>query len=512
MENIRDNIKKSIRSNKKFHKHELIYALFGITIGIIIFFFQIFVESKIHNYPSFTDTLTSKPQLFFHLGLNIILYVTGSLIIGYMKFNKDHTEQEFHLQTVLIKSTNEQLRKIRDQKEKVDNIVYSEKSMVESIINSIGEGLIILSKQFAILYCNPIARNLFTDELTALEDADELDSFYADKNDYNVAEKVIDKKKQNKKQEDSIPLDFSTPDNYFRKDFLKLIKQFSNTELVEDIRKYADETLITELRLPRKNKVLKMIISPIIGKNKLQNGTVVLLQDITKLKELDNAKSNFISIVSHELRTPLTSIKGYISLLINNRITDEKKQKEAYKIISTESDRLTYLINDLLDIAKIEEGKVQINKKPTNIYKLLKEVINKLDLIAKEKNIKLESSVQRILRYTLDENMFNQIFTNLIHNAIKFTPEGGQVKIYAKNKKQYLYIFIEDTGVGVAKEDLPKLFNKFKQIQHHMTRQEGGSGLGLPIVKKLVEKHDGKIIVKSELGKGSKFTFTLLAN
>jgi signal transduction histidine kinase len=501
-------LKRYIQTNKEQTGYVLLYLLLGLGVSILHLIFEILVYFQLNTDEGLVSYWALYPAPFLKLLMVTSIYLIIFFFLGKFRFQSKRAAFELRLQNEILKRTNTQLLQTLEQKERVDNIAESERSMVDSIMNSIGEGVFILGRNYKVLFLNNVARDLLQEELNATDAVDDLSSFY------DVAADDADRAKEEAMQSDEESTydehpDYSTIQSYLKKDFLKLIKHFVDQELLENIKKYADETLITELHLPKKNKTLKMTISPIKGRNETYTGSVVLLHDITALTEVNSAKSNFISIVSHELRTPLTSIKGYISLLVKDKIKDEEKKKEAYGIIQSEANRLTKLITDLLDISKIESGKVEMKPKPTNLAKLTKSIIQRLQVIADKKKIELSMSIPRMIRYNLDPGMFDQILTNLITNGIKYTPEGGWVKVSAVNKKQSLYIFVEDSGVGISKENIPKLFNKFRQLEDHMTRKEGGSGLGLPIVKKLVEKHNGRILVRSSLGKGSRFIIIL---
>jgi signal transduction histidine kinase len=222
-------------------------------------------------------------------------------------------------------------------------------------------------------------------------------------------------------------------------------------------------------------------------------------------KEVSRLKDEFVSVVSHELRTPLTSMKLYISLLLNGKLGKIKpKQKNALKIINDENIRLNSLINNILDLSKLEAGKAELEKKPVNIHKI---VSNELYLnMARDKGINVDINVPKNIIFEVDENKFTQVYVNLFNNAVKFTQRGGKITISAEDL-QYSWKFeVADNGAGVPKEKIPHLFDKFYQADEFMTRKQGGTGLGLAIVKHIVNLHKGKITVDSEVGKGTKFT------
>jgi signal transduction histidine kinase len=224
-----------------------------------------------------------------------------------------------------------------------------------------------------------------------------------------------------------------------------------------------------------------------------------------------------VSNVSHELRTPLTSILGYTKLLLSERLGSlDDRQKEGLKIINDESERLTRLINDVLDISKLEAGKVNFNFKPNNIITLIEEIHGNFQNVITEKElifkIKIEKNVPTVAIFDYDK--LKQVFINLLSNAFKFTPDKGKISITIKSKDGFITTSIRDNGEGIPKENIKNLFNKFYQVDSSMTRKQGGSGLGLAISKEIVEKHNGKIYVESDIGKGSNFVFKipLIAN
>ena len=231
-----------------------------------------------------------------------------------------------------------------------------------------------------------------------------------------------------------------------------------------------------------------------------------------RLRELDRLKDNFLSTVSHELRTPLTSIKSFVEILLTYD-EDKSTQKEFLGIINEESDRLTRLINDFLDISKIQAGRVQWKTEEVNIP----DVVTSTSFTAKpllDKNklhmlVDLESNLPKVL---FDKDRLAQVFTNLLGNAIKFTPEGGQVSLVIKNSNDqngYITVSITDTGIGIAPENHSRIFENFGQVGDVLKDRPKGTGLGLPISKKIIEYYGGKIWIESELGKGATFKFTL---
>jgi len=230
-----------------------------------------------------------------------------------------------------------------------------------------------------------------------------------------------------------------------------------------------------------------------------------------ELKTLNKMKSDFISAVSHELRTPLTSIKGYASILIAGKLGDVlPAQRERLEKIDKHSNSLVHLINNLLDIARIESGNVQMEMRNASIKEIIDSIVDTVMPQVKEKNISLKiNSDIKFDKIKADPGQIERVFLNLLSNAVKFTPEKGKVTIEVKEKDDNVQFSIEDTGIGIPPQDIPKVFQEFFRADNALDQKIKGSGLGLSLVKKIVEAHKGKIWFDSVLGKGTRFTFTI---
>ncbi|MBN1384969.1 MAG: HAMP domain-containing histidine kinase [Elusimicrobia bacterium] len=257
-----------------------------------------------------------------------------------------------------------------------------------------------------------------------------------------------------------------------------------------------------------------------------------------KLKELDQLKNDFVASVTHELRSPLTSLSMHIDLFFKGATgTLTEKQMEFLRIMKENTSRLARFIDDLLDVAKIERGKMPINKISFDLPSLVYEVVTLFNIQADKKKIELKAEIQKKLpRVFADPDRTRQVLTNLLSNALKFTPEGGKIEIDARWRmgdgryksgdmktesslqspisnlqSDFMIVSVSDTGIGIPHEDLGKIFDKFEQVKGVREKVKGqkGTGLGLAIVKGIVEAQDGKIWAESEPGEGSKFIFTL---
>jgi signal transduction histidine kinase len=230
-----------------------------------------------------------------------------------------------------------------------------------------------------------------------------------------------------------------------------------------------------------------------------------------KLKKIDKLKSEFVSSVSHELRTPLTSIKGYAAILMAGKLGEVPGPvKQRLQKINKHSDSLTQLVNDLLDITRIEAGKVSMKLQKVNLKDSVEEVVDIMTPPVKEKDIQLIVEMpEKDLFCRADKSQLGRVLTNLLGNAIKFTPEKGKISIIVKDSKDFLQIDVRDSGIGIAEEDLANIFEEFYRVDNTINQNVKGTGLGLSLVRRIVQAHKGKIWVKSQTGKGTTFSFTL---
>jgi signal transduction histidine kinase len=248
---------------------------------------------------------------------------------------------------------------------------------------------------------------------------------------------------------------------------------------------------------------------------KVEERTRELKQLLSEVENLSKRKTEFISSVSHELRTPLTSIKGYAAILLAGKLGDIPDQvKERLEKINRHSDELVHMVNDLLDIARIESGKVIMKQEPIRIKEAMERAIDLLAVQAKEKKIELKSGVAPEAQTVFaDPAQVERIFINLIGNAMKFTPPGGSITIVARAARSapnnMAEVDVMDTGCGIPPEAQKAIFEEFYRVDNPINEQVKGTGLGLALVKNIVEAHGGKIWVKSKIGEGSTFSFTI---
>ncbi len=257
-------------------------------------------------------------------------------------------------------------------------------------------------------------------------------------------------------------------------------------------------------------KVLRAISAPALGPEKEFVGTVTVLEDVTSFKQLDEMKSDFVNMVAHELRSPLSAIRQQNSVVLEGLAGPlQEKQEEFLRRGLKKIDQLLALINDLLDIAKIEAGKHIQYQVPTEIDRVIEDTVALMEHKARDQGIELSFSFENIKPVLADPKGIQEIFNNLISNAINYSPDGGRVLVSARGLGEYMEIKVADTGVGIDEEEISKIFDKFYRVKHPKTRQVMGTGLGLAIVKGIVEAHHGTIEVESSPGKGTTFRILL---
>lgn len=311
----------------------------------------------------------------------------------------------------------------------------------------------------------------------------------------------------NKTAEDMIGVSFNEVQNLF---FLEIIRNYQLSDLLHKCLSDGSRQVI-EVKLTKNNaEYYRVYITPIVRKDNVSQGVIVVLRNITEVRLLEQMRSDFVANVSHELRTPLTSIKGYVETLLDGVIDDTQTAHNFLNIINTETDRLTRLINDLLYLSMVETGRVEIAKKWINSQKLINRVIELLKPVSEKKNIIIESEVNLKAESILgNPDMLEQVLINLVDNAIKYSHDGGTVKIIIDSCEQGRAITIIDRGIGIPAESLARIFERFYRVDRGRSRRIGGTGLGLSIVKHIIERHRGQVQVESEEGSGTTFTIIL---
>jgi PAS domain S-box-containing protein len=369
-----------------------------------------------------------------------------------------------------LKRASEQTYEIKQKYETLNKTyqkLNTQKKQTEAVVHSIAEGLVVVNQKGEVLLMNPAAERLLN----------------VDK------EKVIGK---------SIVSDLKD------EHFLSLAKGIAGSE---------DKEIHINSQNDQMRKILRSSNAVIEDESGQTVGMVAVLSDVTRERELEDVKMQFLANVSHEFRTPLYTIQETINLLAEKALGGlTSEQERMISLAKKETERLTRLISDLLDLSKLESGKMQVRPEIFSLNEALIHALSTFEPWAKSKKISLESHLpSESPNLEFDPDRFGQIFTNLVGNAMKFTPPGGKITIEAKKPPAQqtpggLWVLVRDTGPGIPKKDQEKIFRKFVQLGASPQKGITGTGLGLSIVKEIVTMMEGKIWVESEEGKGSAFT------
>jgi len=443
---------------------------------------QVFREAKpVIMYDAISDERTIKENvalLNVHNGACVPLIaerrdeenrVIEQTTIGVLHvFNKRYgnifIEEDIHLLQRLAKNATAVIQNAQLFRE-----VLEEKEELEHIIESVYAGLIMVNRDGRIMQINASARGMFSPPST-----DVLGKPYYEVIEHSRAKELI-------------------------------ARSLENTEEV------ADEISLFAGPGGGDERIYQAQTAFVRGEDQQAIGVVAIFNDITEIRSVERMKTAFVSTVSHELRTPLTSIKGFISTLLADTegYYDQVTQREFYQIIDTECDRLTRLISDLLNVSRIEAGRaLELNPKPVQLPSLIEKVVTAQKSYTTKHTFKMD--VEEDLPIVIaDEDKVDQILTNLVSNAIKYSPRGGKVTVAGHKDRNGVVVSVGDQGMGIPKDHLPRIFERFHRVDNRDAREVGGTGIGLYLVKHLVEAHGGKIWVDSEVEKGSTFTFTL---
>ncbi len=399
---------------------------------------------------------------------NQILKPVNKLKGAIQKIAEKNFEQkiEVHSSDEIGKLANE-FNKMIDRLQDYEKInvskLIAEKEKSEVIVNNISSPIIVTDDENRVVLLNDAAKDLFEIEIDVVDNYhfleiinnDELFEMIKNDNEAEDSNKTIDIKRNN------LELHFNISSNKVRKD--------------------------GEVRF-----------------------TITLMEDVTKLKKVDEMKSEFVSTVSHEFRTPLTSMNMGLSMLLEEDIgTVNSDQRQLLEAAFEDTERLNELVNDLLDLSKIESGKIKMEFNRADVQKIIQSTIKPFSQQADERNVDLRmGDVSENTYAWADSNKISWVISNLIGNALRYTPEEGSITVGSYLQGRQVYIYVEDTGVGIPEEYRDKVFDKFVRASNNED-ENSGTGLGLAISKEIIEAHNGRIWVESEEGKGSKFVFTL---
>lgn len=406
--------------------------------------------------------------LFAGLFSNKLMQPLNELIVSANEISKGNYDKNINISRddqigILSESFNKMRKKLKitvDQLEK-------ENLKLESIVNSMINGVIALDNNNNIILINSICYKLLNIKDRNLA-GNNIYNVIRDENIYEVLEHTIKYK-------------------------VHKVKEFSYKSPLEG------------------NKILRIYANPIINEDmpNYMFGTLLVFQDITQIRKLEQLRSDFVSNVTHELKTPLTSIMGFTDTLKSGAINDPEAANRFLDIISIESERLYRLILDILSLSEIETRESDVNLENGNIEDIILNASNILQPIAASKGLKLNVEIEEKLPLFLcNKDRISQVFMNLIDNAIKYT-EQGSINVTCKKEKNKLVVKVSDTGIGIPESSLNRIFERFYRVDKGRSRKAGGTGLGLSIVKHIVLLYRGSIRVESDEGKGSCFTIKL---
>jgi two-component system, OmpR family, phosphate regulon sensor histidine kinase PhoR len=292
-----------------------------------------------------------------------------------------------------------------------------------------------------------------------------------------------------------------------------IMEAFRLQELAEVIRRLQQERVVSgfELELPGMDeRWLQVNAAAVLDREGAQHGAILVFHDLTRLKQLENTRQEFVANVSHELRTPLSLIKGFVETLLEGAKNDPELSARFLETIEKHTDRLTFLIEDLLTISRLERGGTVMNFQQVDLWEAADRAIDDLQSRAAEKQVTVENRVPAGLAARADAERLHQVLSNLVENAIKYGRQSGHVVVGARDGADHkVEAWVQDDGPGIPPDSRERVFERFYRVDRARARETGGTGLGLSIVKHIVQAHGGEVWVKSEMGEGATFFFTL---
>jgi two-component system phosphate regulon sensor histidine kinase PhoR len=291
---------------------------------------------------------------------------------------------------------------------------------------------------------------------------------------------------------------------------LEVVRNIEVQEMIDNILKGRKRVGMKELSILLSEEKIFHVHATQIKHAEKTEGAVLLFHDITGLRNLENIRKDFVANVSHELRTPVSSIKGYSETLIDGALEDKEHAEDFIKVIYSNANRLENLISDLLDLSRLESGKLNLDIRKTPVKEFIEKIVIEMRKLALSKNINIKTDIpESIAPMSADESKLAQCLTNILDNALKYTQEDGEVFISAFEREDSIDISVTDNGPGIPEKHLGRIFERFYRVDKARSRDLGGTGLGLSIVKHIVSEHKGTVSVKSTVGKGSTFIFSI---
>jgi two-component system sensor histidine kinase VicK len=342
--------------------------------------------------------------------------------------------------------------------------INSEKNKLETILKNMGDGLLAVDNEGRIILANHAAMQMLDLKQKDIED----------------------------------------------KSYDEIVGKFSKNLLYENIRERSLEGGYHEV-VEKAGRAYDVRYDRYTDESGQDMGMIVVFQDITEQQKLENMQRDFVANVSHELKTPLTTIKSYTETLMHTEINDCSTIEHFLRIIDEETDRMSRLVRDLLQLSKLDYKQEKWFKKDTNLVNVVKTALSKVEMTAANKDqqlISLFDPKQRIMT-VIDRDRIDQVLLNVLTNAIKYTPEGGKIEVDVFSEDPMAKVVIADSGIGIAEKEIPRVFERFYRVDKARSREMGGTGLGLSIAKQIVEEHGGTIAIQSKLGEGTRVTISL---
>ncbi len=291
---------------------------------------------------------------------------------------------------------------------------------------------------------------------------------------------------------------------------LEVIRNVEVQEIADSVLKGLTGVKSKEITLLYPEEKILLVHATAVIREETIEGAVLVFHDITDLRKLERIRKDFVANVSHELRTPVSSIKGYAETLLEGGLDDTQNARDFLDIIHSNADRLAVLVNDLLDLSRIESGMSTMSFEPCALCPMVERVIKIFRKKAREKNITIQNTIPpEFPPVRADRSSLAQVFLNLIDNAVKYNVPGGTVTVSAESDTECVHVRVTDTGVGIPEGDIPRIFERFYRVDKARSRELGGTGLGLSIVKHIMQSHGGNVSVESAVNGGSVFHFTL---
>src|SRR5437762_3684513 len=338
----------------------------------------------------------------------------------------------------------------------LDRQVSKDAAEVRAVLSALTDGLLVVDSTQHILICNPAFEKLYG----------------------------------------QCPIAAGTP----------LLDVIRDSDVIEPIRAALDQAKarVAEVIAPDRKKQLQVTVVPITGQAGGASGVVARFHDISQLKQVDEIRRDFVANVSHELRTPLSIFHGNLETLLEAGDLDETETRHIYEVMKRHSDRLNLLVNDLLSLARLESKEANLQLAEIRLPDFLKEVARDWKKRLAGKNLRLELEVpDNFPTLRADERRLEEVVHNLLDNAVKYSPQNGRILIQASAPNQEVVLSVRDEGVGIAANDLPRIFERFYRADRARSRELGGTGLGLSIVKHIAQLHGGRVEAESTLGQGT---------